>query len=571
MKRHIKGVFPVSFRPPREGYGMNPFRHSLGVKIATSVFVSAILVYAAIVAVDVNWFRDNLLVELKNASDFSAELLMMAVEEPMRKGDDEATRRQFESLAPYGHVSLYLTDHKGEITYSNRKETLRRHIAETIPDGAFAGMLRQSLTSPVGRSDLLHIAGEPYFAEIKTVANAPSCHHCHGSARSILGAVVMLQNVSEQHERLQQFHFERTIFLLLGLTALLAAVLAYIHRAFITRVALITRKTGEVTAGNLDIRFDVGGSDELSRLCHHLNAMVAGRKRAEGSLADLNRGLEEQVAQRTRALARQAAELEEANKRVRERERLKTVFLSTVSHEFKTPLTAVLGFARLIARRFSRAVLPQASGRSDDFGRSAAQIAANLPVMIQEAERLSALVDKVVELSDLESGSAAFDMVPMDLALAARQAVEAVRPAAEAKGLALTLDGADEACPVTGDARRLAAALKHLLDNAVAFTMSGGVTCRVRPTADGAAVDVTDTGRGIAPADQKAIFQTFRQLGDHLTDKPGGMGLGLAIARAVARAHGGRVTVQSEPGAGSVFTLSVRAVSPNQGPGPDAA
>jgi len=105
----------------------------------------------------------------------------------------------------------------------------------------------------------------------------------------------------------------------------------------------------------------------------------------------------------------------------------------------------------------------------------------------------------------------------------------------------------------------------------VAFTASGGVTCRVRPTADGAAVDVTDTGRGIAPADQKAIFQTFRQLGDHLTDKPGGMGLGLAIARAVARAHGGRVTVQSEPGAGSVFTLSVRAVSPNQVPGPDTA
>ncbi|MDQ7832193.1 MAG: ATP-binding protein [Desulfovibrionaceae bacterium] len=538
---------------------MNPFRHSLGVKIATSVFVSAILVYAGIVAVDVNWFRDNLLVELKSASDFSAELLQMAVEEPMRKGDDAATRRQFESLAPYGHVSLYMTDHKGEITYSNRKEALRRHIAEVIPDGAFADMLRQSLASPQGRSDLLHIGGEPYFAEIKTVANAPSCHHCHGSSRPILGAVVMLQNVSEQHTRLKQFHLERTIFLLLGLTALLAAVLAYIHRAFITRVATITRKTGEVTAGNLEIRFDVGGSDELSRLCHHLNALVAGRKRAEGRLADLNRGLEAQVEQRTRDLARQAAELEEANRRLRERERLKTVFLSTVSHEFKTPLTSVLGFARLIARRFRRDVLPQASGRSDDFARSAAQIAANLPVMVQEAERLSGLVDKVIDLSDLESGSASFDMAPMDMEQAAHQAVEAVRPAAAAKGLSLTLEAMDGSCPVTGDARRLASALKHLLDNAVAFTSQGGVTCRVRRTETGAAVDVTDTGRGIAPDDQKAIFETFRQLGDHLTDKPGGTGLGLAIARAVARAHGGQVTVQSTPGQGSTFTLSVAA------------
>jgi signal transduction histidine kinase len=263
------------------------------------------------------------------------------------------------------------------------------------------------------------------------------------------------------------------------------------------------------------------------------------------------------VEQRTRDLARQAAELEEANRRLRERERLKTVFLSTVSHEFKTPLTSVLGFARLIARRFRRDVLPQASGRSDDFARSAAQIAANLPVMVQEAERLSDLVDKVIDLSDLESGSASFDMAPMDMGQAAQQAVEAVRPAAAAKGLSLTLEAMDGPCPVTGDARRLASALKHLLDNAVAFTSQGGVTCRVRRTETGAAVDVTDTGRGIAPDDQKAIFETFRQLGDHLTDKPGGTGLGLAIARAVARAHGGQVTVQSVPGQGSTFTLSV--------------
>ncbi|MEF3695759.1 HAMP domain-containing sensor histidine kinase [Desulfolutivibrio sp.] len=536
---------------------MNPFRHSLGVKIATAVFVSAIVVYAGIVAVDVNWFRDNLLVELKNASAFSAELLQMAVEEPMRKGDDEATRRQFESLAPYGRVSLYMTDQKGEITYSNREAALRKNINEVVPDASFAAMLGQSLASPGERSDILHIGGEPYFTEVKTVSNAPSCHHCHGAARPILGTVVMLQNVRDQHERLKQFHFKRTVVLFLGLAALLAVVMAYIHRAFITRVADITRKTGEVTAGNLDMRFDVGGSDEISRLCHHLNAMVAGRKRAEAKLADLNHGLEELVRQRTRDLAQKAAELEEANRRLRERERLKTVFLSTVSHEFKTPLTAVLGFAKLIARRFARDILPQALGRTDDFGRSAAQIAANLPVMVQEADRLSDLVEKVIDLSDLESGSAVFDMAPMDLCAAVETAMETVRRQAADKGLALSFERGQCPCPVIGDARRLAAALAHLLQNAVAFTTSGGVTCRVRPTADGAAVDVIDTGRGIAPDDQKAIFETFRQLGDHLTDKPGGTGLGLAIARAVARAHSGQVTVQSVPGQGSTFTLTM--------------
>lgn len=549
---------------------MNPFRDSLGVKIATAVFVAALLVYAVIVAVDVNWFRDNLLVELRGASEFSAELLQMAVEEPMRKGDDAATRKQFEILAPYGTVSLFMTDHNGRITYSNRPDTLRRPLEEAVADRALAELFSRSLTGALSQSAILRLDGRPYFAEIKSVPNAPSCHHCHGAARPILGAVVMLQDVSAQHERLTLFHFERTIILFVCLTALLAAVLAFIHRAFITRVAVITKKTGEVTAGNLDVRFDVGGSDELSRLCHHLNALVAGRKRAEGALADLNRDLERQVADRTRDLAAKAAELEEANRSLRERERLKTVFLSSVSHEFKTPLTSVLGFARLIARRFTRDILPEAAGRDDAFGRAAVQIAANLPIMAAEGERLAALVDKVVDLADLESASADFDMAPMDLALAAREAVEAVRRNATDKGLTLGFEAPDEPFPVTGDARRLIAALVHLLDNAVAFTTKGGVTCRVRRTDTGAAVDVIDTGRGIAPEDQKAIFETFRQLGDHLTGKPHGIGLGLAIARAVARAHGGRISVRSTPGQGSVFTLALPGSLPPLDPRRDA-
>jgi|GEM_PF-1784502 len=543
--------------PVHNPLGKNPFRNSLGVKIATAVFACAVLVYAGIVAVDVNWFRDNLLAQLKSASEFSAELLQRAVEEPMRKGDDAATRKQFEELAPYGSISLFMTDAKGDITYSTRSDVLRRPLAEVIPEKSFADMLARSLKTPTSHSDLLHIDGAPYFAEIKTVANGPSCHHCHGASRPILGAVVMLHNVSVQYEHLKQFHLERTIFLLLGLSALLAAVLAYIHRAFITRVAAITRKTGEVTAGDLTVRFDVGGSDELSRLNHHLNALVAGRERAEARLAELNRDLERQVADRTRDLAAKAAELEKANRSLRERERLKTVFLSTVSHEFKTPLTSVLGFAKLIARRFTRDILPEASGRDDDFGRSAAQIAANLPVMVAEGDRLAKLVDKVIDLAELESGSAAFDMAPMDLGRAAGAAVSAVGTAAAAKGLTLVFDAEDGPYSITGDQGRLTAALSHLLENAVAFTAAGTVTCRVRRTESGAAVDVIDTGRGIAPEDQKTIFETFRQLGDHLTDKPHGTGLGLAIARATARAHGGLVTVRSTPGHGSVFTLTV--------------
>ncbi|NMC48596.1 MAG: HAMP domain-containing protein [Desulfovibrio sp.] len=544
---------------------MNPFRHSLGVKIAAAAFLAAALVFAGLFAVDFSWYHDNLLLELKASSDFSAELLQMAVEEPMRKGDDAATIRQFENLSRYDHLTLFLTDDKGRVTYSNRSAALRRQVADLIPPGSFKDIIDLGLTRPLDRSSLLRIDDRPHFAEIKTIRNAPSCHHCHGSSRAILGSLVMLQDVSDQYDRLARFHFERTVFLFLALAALLAGLLYYINRAFISRVAAITAKTEVVTGGNLDVRFDVGGNDEISRLSEHLTTMVAGRKRAEDKLAALNRDLEKLVDRRTRDLARKAAELEAANRRLVELDRMKTVFLSTVSHEFKTPLTAVLGFARLMSRRVSRDILPEVLGRRDDFGRSVSQIAENLPIMIEEGERLSELIDKVIDLTDLESGSVTWDMAPMDLGLAAASAVDAVRREAAAKNLTLTLEEDGDPYPMHGDRNRLTAALTHLLKNAVAFTSQGGVTCRVRRAGDGLAVDVADTGRGISQKDQEAIFETFRQLGDHLTDKPGGTGLGLAIARAVARGHGGRITVHSVPGQGSVFTLSVPLAPPAPG------
>jgi hypothetical protein len=104
----------------------------------------------------------------------------------MRKGDDAATVRQFETLAPYDRVALFMTDQKGEVTYSNRKNALRAHIADLIPPGAFRTALDLGLTRPIDHSALVHIDDKPYFAEIKTVQNAPSCHHCHGASRPIL-------------------------------------------------------------------------------------------------------------------------------------------------------------------------------------------------------------------------------------------------------------------------------------------------------------------------------------------------------------------------------------------------
>jgi CheY-like chemotaxis protein/anti-sigma regulatory factor (Ser/Thr protein kinase) len=125
----------------------------------------------------------------------------------------------------------------------------------------------------------------------------------------------------------------------------------------------------------------------------------------------------------------------------------------------------------------------------------------------------------------------------------------------EHKGLALVTDVAPGLPPVVGDADRLLQVVINLLSNAVKFTSAGSVTCRARVQDDGIAVSVIDTGLGISAADQPKVFEKFKQVGDTLTDKPKGTGLGLPICREIVEHHGGRIWVESEPGKGSTFTF----------------
>lgn len=234
----------------------------------------------------------------------------------------------------------------------------------------------------------------------------------------------------------------------------------------------------------------------------------------------------------------------------------KSNFLANVSHELRTPLTSILGFARIVQKRFQSAVMPQLGTTDGRLARAVGQIEHNLEIILLEGDRLTKLVNDVLDLEKIEAGEMVWNVTELDIAEVIAQATAATESLYRQKGLDFAAEVAADLPPVLGDRDRVVQVLVNLISNAVKFTEAGSVTCRAWPDeASRVHVSVTDSGMGIAPEDHAAIFEKFRQVGDTLTEKPAGTGLGLPICREIIEHLGGEIGVDSELGRGSTFTF----------------
>ncbi len=246
--------------------------------------------------------------------------------------------------------------------------------------------------------------------------------------------------------------------------------------------------------------------------------------------------------------ARQAAE---------EADAAKSSFLSTVSHELRTPLTSVLGFAKIIRRRLEERLFPLIPEDDRKIAQTKQQVLDNLGVVVSEGERLTKLIDDVLDLAKIEAGKFTWNMASVSMAQVIERATSATSSLFEAKKLNLVTDVEPNLPSITGDQDRLIQVVINLISNAVKFTDAGSIKCAVRREAEDLVVSVTDSGIGIAPADQPKVFEKFKQVGDTLTDKPKGTGLGLPICKEIVEYHGGRISVESVPGKGSTFSFTL--------------
>lgn len=251
-------------------------------------------------------------------------------------------------------------------------------------------------------------------------------------------------------------------------------------------------------------------------------------------------------------------EAEQASKIAEKANEAKSAFLSTVSHELRTPLTSVLGFAKIIKKRLEEKIFTQLDTTDSKTGKTVDQISENLKVVISEGERLTHLINDVLDLAKIEAGKMEWNQENVSLAEVIDRAVAATTSLFEQKNINLVKHVNSEIPDIIGDTDKLIQVVINLFSNAVKFTDNGSVICSLTHKNDEVIVSVKDTGIGIAKDDYAAVFEQFKQVGgDTLTDKPKGTGLGLPICKEIVEHHGGRIWVESEVGKGSTFSFAL--------------
>jgi len=244
--------------------------------------------------------------------------------------------------------------------------------------------------------------------------------------------------------------------------------------------------------------------------------------------------------------SRMTEELRAALNALKSLDQLKTNFLSNLSHELRTPLSIVLGYLQTLEDEAAGTLTPPQHGI--------------LGEAIGAAERLDALLNDLFDFTELTSGILHLTCQPIDLGALLSDLVADFLPSLEDTGLTLDLALPDSPLSIQGDPPRLAKAVCKLLDNARKFTPApGAIHVRAGRTRDDVWIEVADTGIGIPLDQQRQIFETFYQVESGPNRTYGGAGLGLALARSLVEAHGGRLTVRSKPGQGSVFRITLPA------------
>ncbi|TMQ47968.1 MAG: HAMP domain-containing protein [Candidatus Eisenbacteria bacterium] len=231
---------------------------------------------------------------------------------------------------------------------------------------------------------------------------------------------------------------------------------------------------------------------------------------------------------------------------------LRREFVANVSHELKTPLTSIRGYAETLLQ----------GGLEDEGNRSRF-----VETIHAQAVRLEALVEDLLELADLERPDAALEIKDWNFAEIAREMASAFEEVAERRGLELQLD-APRDLHARVDRNRIEVAMRNLLDNAIKYTDAGSVKVTVRAEDGDVRVSITDTGRGISPEHLPRVFERFYRVDLGRSRAFGGTGLGLSIVKHAIELHGGRVGVVSTPGAGTTFWFEVPANSPKADAGP---
>ena len=353
------------------------------------------------------------------------------------------------------------------------------------------------------------------------------------------GTLVMRYSLASYNARIQRYLI-LAVFVLMGTLVASYGIANQLQMGIVSPIRHLTDTVRTVaTQRTFDVRADVPGGDEIGELAVHFNEMLQEIERRDGHLARHRQYLEQQVETRTADLVRSNEALARERDRAEAASQLKTELMTNMSHEFRTPIAGLIGLASILRDEVAPVHV--------EF----------VDLMTQNAHRLMDTLSAVLDLSQIESGD--FRSVPTyrDAGEMALELAEPWQRQAQEKGLGFRLVLPEQPVDAIVDGSCVGTVLRHLLSNAVKFTDAGEVTLRLAATDDMLRFSVEDTGIGIAPAQREDVFEPFVQGSSGAARTHEGNGIGLTIARRMARALSGDVAVVSTPGRGSTFAFTL--------------
>ncbi|TVP89959.1 MAG: response regulator [Pseudomonadaceae bacterium] len=330
----------------------------------------------------------------------------------------------------------------------------------------------------------------------------------------------------------------------LGLVSLLSYTMT---RRITDPLSTVNRAVRKLSEGQLDVRLPAQGSRELDDLAQGINIMAKALHSAQGELQQNVDQATEDLRQTLETIEIQNIELDLARKTAQEASRVKSEFLANMSHELRTPLNGILGFTNLLQRT-------QLNPRQKDY----------LGTIEKSADNLLSIINEILDFSKIEAGKLVLDNLAFNMRDLIQDTLTMLAPGAHAKGLELvSIIYRDTPMGLSGDPLRLKQILANLLSNAIKFTGQGSVCVRTMlEQQDGNQVvlriSITDTGIGLSQSQQKSLFQAFSQADNSASRQVSGTGLGLVIAKRLVEQMHGEIGLNSEPGKGSEFWLTVR-------------
>ena len=351
----------------------------------------------------------------------------------------------------------------------------------------------------------------------------------------------------------------------------------YFTRTVTRPITTLTEGAKAISQGDLDYNIKIKTEDEIGKLADAFNKMTKDLKKSRSELENYSKDLEKEVEERTRELNEKITELKQGeaatlsiledmhityeglitsqkriklqNIKLKKLDRIKSDFLNVTSHELRTPMSAIKGYIQM--------VMKQTLGGITEEQEKA------LNIVLRNTDRLDHLIQDILDISRLESGTMKFIPEKTDIKRMVEETVETMQSSADLKHITINAEVEDMMPELTIDQERVKQVIINITSNAIKFSPDGSIiNIRAKKDKNNILFEVQDFGRGIPENKQKKIFETFYQVDSGMDRKFGGAGLGLAISRGIILTHGGQIWTDSivEKGSTFYFTLPIRSV-----------